>query len=788
MRRAQAPRQIAYLALLALSTTLSACGSDGGGVSSTPTPAPTLAPTMSPSPAPTAAPPPTVNYDTPEYRQSSGAPYHGAITAWQLGATGKNVTLGIVDSGIDTGNPEFAGRIAGGSTDVAGSRGVVGTDDHGTQVALTAAAARNGTGILGIAFDATILMARADTAGSCASLGGCTFSDTAIAKGIDLAVANGAKVINLSLGGSTSSTNLQQAVARAAAAGVVMVVSAGNEGRSTDPGVDPSNPDPFASSLSQAGAGNVIIVGSVNDQGAFSGFSNRAGSEAAYFLSALGEKICCVYENGQIKVSTNASGQQFVTVMNGTSFSAPQVAGAVALLRQAFPNLTAAQVVNLLLATATDAGTVGTDAVYGRGILNIAAAFTPQGATTLAGSTSQVAVGGSTITTSYAMGDAAQGVSVTAVALDSYQRAFTVTLPAAALAPQASPKFVGALLRQKQTSVNGSKGAVSLAFTVDLGPQAGTAWAGPLRLSHDRSDSAQILAGHMVAQLSPHRALAFGFAEGADDLTNSLAGGRQSAFLIATGPSGDLGFSQRKLAALALSQDWRGWRLTASAETGLVDGAPDRREMSHFARSTGHSRFSRFGLSASRQSGPVNGRLAVSWLAEDRSILGAALNSAWVPKGADTLIADLSATWNVTGNWHTAATVREGFTHARSSSIVAPGSNLVSSAWSVAISRRNLLARGDSLSLGLSQPLRVGAGGINLMLPSGWDYATLSAINRTSRLGLAPIGRELDGELAWQGALRGGTASVNLFWRRDPGNVESASSDTGVALGWKTRL
>lgn len=790
MGTARAPRHVAHMALLALATTLSACGSEGGGISTTPppTPSPTSAPTPSASSAPIAVTAPTVNYDTPEYRQSSGAPYHGAITAWKLGASGKNVTLGIVDSGIDTGNPEFAGRIAGASTDVAGSRGLVGSDDHGTQVALTAAGARNGSGILGIAFDATILMARADTTGSCASSGGCTFSDTAIVKGIDLALANGAKVINLSLGGSASSTSLRQAVARATEAGVVMVVSAGNDGQSTDAGVDPSSPEPFASSLRQAGGGNVIIVGSVNDQGVISGFSNRAGSEAANFLTALGEKVCCVYENGQVKTSTNASGQQFVTVVNGTSFSAPQVAGAVALLRQAFPNLTAAQVVNLLLSSATDAGVAGTDSVYGRGILNITAAFAPQGATTLAGSTSQVAVSGSTITTSSAMGDAAQGANITAVALDSYQRAYTITLPAAAPALQASPKLTGALLNQRQTLVNGGKGAVSLAFTVDRGQQAGTAWAGPLRLAQDRSDGARILAGQMVAKVSPHRALAFGFAQGADGLTASLVGAAQPAFLIATGPSGDLGFSQRKLAALAVRQDWRGWALTVSAETGLVDAAPDRREVSLVTRSTGHARFSRFGLSASRWWGPVSGRLAVSWLAENRSILGAALNRALASKGADTMIADLSATWSITGNWLFSSNLRRGLTYSRSGAIVAPGSNLASSAWSVALSRRNLLARGDSLSLGLSQPLRVGTGGVNLRLPSSWDYSSLSAITRTTRLGLAPKGRELDGELAWQGVLWGGMGTVNLFRRREPGNVSSAAADSGLALGWKKRF
>ena len=65
--------------------------------------------------------------------------------------------------------------------------------------------------------------------------------------------------------------------------------------------------------------------------------------------------------------------------------AAPQVAGAVALLAQAFHNLSGAQIVNLLLSSARDAGDAGTDPVYGRGILDIGRAFAPQGSTALAG-------------------------------------------------------------------------------------------------------------------------------------------------------------------------------------------------------------------------------------------------------------------------------------------------------------------------------------------------------------------------------------------------------------------
>jgi len=429
---------------LAAALALAACGG-GGSVGSTPAPSPaptptptppptpTPTPTPAPAPAPAVAPNPSSSFITSEYNRSDGPSIHRAITAWQAGATGAGVTLAVVDSGIDSDSPEFAGRLSPASADVAGRRGLDNVDsDHGTRVALVAAAARDNTGMMGIAWGATIMALRADRAGSCATYdpddddSGCRFEDTDIAAGVNRAVQGGARIINLSLGGSSPDPVLRSAIANAAAAGVVIVVSAGNDGDSTEAGIDPNNPDPFASGLRAAGNGHVIIAGSVGDSSTISAFSNRAGNEAQWFLAAQGERVCCVYENGVMKVETDANGQRFVTLFSGTSFSAPQIAGAAALLLQAFPNLTGAQVVDLLLRSARDAGTAGTDSTYGRGILDIANAFAPQGATSVAGTDVQVPANGGLMTGSAAMGDALSRVALGSVVLDRYERAYGV--------------------------------------------------------------------------------------------------------------------------------------------------------------------------------------------------------------------------------------------------------------------------------------------------------------------------------------------------------------------------
>jgi len=326
---------------------------------------------------------------------------HNAIVAYRAGATGQGFIVGVIDSGIDPGSHEFAGRIHSQSGDVTGAGRPLGDDDgHGTVVTRVIAAAKDDRDTHGIAFNATILALRADQSGSCTAAApgedeaSCSFFDSAIATGVNRAVDNGARVINISLGGANGANSLlRSAINRATAAGIVVVVSAGNEGNDTSPAFDPNNPSPFAQALVANGNGLVIIATSVDDQGVISDFSNRAGASQNTVLSALGEGVCCEYQNDTI-YRFQQNGQTFVRVFNGTSFSAPQIAGAAALLAQAFPNLTGQQIVNLLLTSARDAGAAGTDAIYGRGILDIARAFAPAGTTSLAGTTRVVPLAG----------------------------------------------------------------------------------------------------------------------------------------------------------------------------------------------------------------------------------------------------------------------------------------------------------------------------------------------------------------------------------------------------------
>jgi hypothetical protein len=722
-----------------------------------------------------------------EFRDSEGPRFHNAHFAWQQGSTGSGVTIAVIDTGIDMDSPEFAGRIHPDSTDVAGgNRGAQASDDHGTNVAMTAAAARNGEGILGIAWGATILALRADTPGTCVADGpqtgsdDCSFDDPSIAAGIDLAVASGARVINLSLGGGSASRVVTRAVTRAVEAGVVVIVSAGNDGDSRSPGIDPNNPDPFAQGLANAGDGGVIIVGSVDDAGVISSFSNRAGTFGAQYLSARGEAICCTYEDGEIYVD----GQGYVYLFSGTSFAAPQVAGAVALLAQAFPNLTGQEIVEILLTSAHDVGAVGTDRIYGTGIMDIAAAFQPIGRTTMAGTQTAMPLGDTTAIGSPAMGDALSGQTLSGVVLDKYKRAYNVNFGSTMRGADLTQKLrmaVGSKIR----SVSAGDGKTAVAFNIAAGEDQRQPWVGALRLTEEDSAAARVLAARVAMKLSPDTQMGFAFSEGADGLVAQMQGQDRPAFMIAQGGTGDAGFIESSDISLALRHQLGGTGLTISAQSGeafagargYVAAEGYREQIADPVRS--------FGLAADRQLGPVATALGLTWMQEDRTVLGGRFHEAFgADGGANSLFLDAQAGMALDTGWRLNGSMRHGLTMPEARGLIAGGARVRSSAWSMDVSRADVLGQGDSIALRISQPLRVESGDLTVNLPVAYDYATLSTQFGQRSINLAPSGREIVGELAWRGPVASGTGAASVFYRRQPGHYAALPADQGIALRW----
>lgn len=767
-KRLLASTGCAVVAAFSLSACAGGGGGGGGGLSAVPpplaqAPSPTPAPTPTPSPTPTPAPSPTaVNYDTSEYRASNYAVAANAITAYQNGATGQGIKIGVIDTGINA-DLFGAAKVDPASKDVAGTRGVSDEDGHGTAVSAVAAATRNGLNTHGVAFDSTIISMRADTPGTCALTGkdqGCTFSDASIALGIDAAREAGARIINMSLGGDPPNQSLMEAMSRAVNAGILLVISAGNDGAE----LKGANADPFALTPAQQFPGRVIIAGSVGvDDGAggtdlsqLSTFSNKAGTGAPYYLAALGYRT---------RAPSNDGSQYF---WSGTSFSAPTISGAAALLAQAFPNLTATQIIDLLFRSADDLGAAGTDSTFGRGRLNITKAFSPIGPTSIAGSQTPVSTSLNGDMPA-AAGDAASTASAGVIILDGYSRAFAMRLGATLRTAEQRQPLRQAL--QGNARIAGANaGPLSVAMTVSERRDLPRGYAlERLGIGPEDARRSRLIAGSAVARIDRKTAIAFGFSEGAKAMERRLSGAESGAFLIAKDVAGEPGFTARRDGSMALRRQFGTTGVTISGESGSV--------WQDLKTSATGSPYRWTSVSADSRIGSNWASLGMSRLTEKETLLGGRLGNALGGGGSNTLFLDAEARRELGNGWSAGLTGRRGWT-------TFSAGKFQSSAYAFDVRKLGVLSGRDRLGFRLSQPLRVEKGGFNMLLPTAYDYSSGTATNSLTRLSLTPSGRETDAELSYGSSIFGdaGWVGGNLFYRRQPGHIATAGKDVGGAV------
>ncbi len=429
--------------LMILSLILSACGGGGGGGGEVaPQPEPTAF--VHPTPPPLVAD--SVDFETAEYNRNYALDVLNASDAYAHGATGNSILVAVIDSGVLADHVDLVGQIAGDSIDIVDPLlPVTDADGHGTNIAGIIAGLKNDSNIHGIAFDSKILAIRAidrsagnpvvDDCGN--GVGGCSFNLSDLAAAIDYAVGHNARIINFSLGGGkTNSPALDAALIRAVQAGVILVASASNDYGLIDHDNNPGTPDildpdgltpdaPANFAGTAAALGRALAVGATDQNNLIASFSNRAGSGDVrnFYLVAPGVNIIT---SGLSSVNPAARDEFFSA--SGTSFSSAYVSGAIALLLDAYPNLQPEQAVALLIETATDLGDAGVDDTYGAGIVNLATAFAPVGATTTSfkGLAVPVDISGMFDAPKGAFGDWAEkgGAFVDLVFQDKYQRHF----------------------------------------------------------------------------------------------------------------------------------------------------------------------------------------------------------------------------------------------------------------------------------------------------------------------------------------------------------------------------
>jgi subtilisin family serine protease len=333
----------------------------------------------------------------------------GTYAAWERGFTGKGIIIAILDTGLDPNHVDIKGKIVGAYNFYKTSTVLTEVKNgHGTAMASIAAGANNNDGVVGVAYDSRILFGQ---------VGSGTSVDMRAAQRAALwAVNNGAQVANMSFTANFDTayrtslkasanekgvyivTDPTRNTGRAAyygyvteiagfkAAtdkGLILVMAAGNQGLPYA-----GAPGMLATATDSAGnlllGGRTIIVGGVTSSFTPQAGQNRAG-HICNKVTANGScadlyrvKEFFVVAPGTTTAAAALTGNG-TQVISGTSIATAYVTGAVAVLRQAWPQLRPEQTVQLIFRTAKDLGAPGVDEVFGWGMIDLDKATRPFG-------------------------------------------------------------------------------------------------------------------------------------------------------------------------------------------------------------------------------------------------------------------------------------------------------------------------------------------------------------------------------------------------------------------------
>ena len=255
---------------------------------------------------------------------------------------GMNVTIAVIDSGIDARHPELANSVSD-SFDALGSK--EGPHTHGTGIAGAIVAHAK---LMGSAPEARLIAIRAFGSGA----KGTESTSYVILRGLDYAAEHGAQIINMSFAGPKDPL-IDRGIAATAARGILMVAAAGNAGAKSPPLHPAANP-------------NVIAVSGTDAQEKLFAASNRGNHIA---ISAPGADIFLPAPDEKYQITS------------GTSFSAAYISGVAALIMERNPALKPGDIRTILTSTARDLGAPGRDDQFGAGEADAFAAVTAATAT-----------------------------------------------------------------------------------------------------------------------------------------------------------------------------------------------------------------------------------------------------------------------------------------------------------------------------------------------------------------------------------------------------------------------
>jgi hypothetical protein len=787
------------IALAASGILLSACG--GGSNSSIQTPA--VVPNVAP-PAPPPAPPPAgitaADFETAEYNLGGGLDLINAAEAYAQGFTGEGVTIGVVDFNFDfaSGDVNYNSASRGVNADaLAIYEAQIGDsasdDQHGHAVAAVAAGVKDDIGTHGVAFNSDVIAVDffSNVNSRQVRQDGDLFN---VSDPWTYLVQNGARVINKSFGFDEGDTidnpppvdefYVLEFDSAAITAGALLVSSAGNN----------AGPEPSLSNLRTlerlqslglvgqtadgraqlVGDGGFIIAGAVDANGNIASFSDRAGDgiERDFFLVAPGVDLTLPW-NGQLAVGS------------GTSFSAPHITGAAAVLFEAWPNLSAREVADILFETATDLGAPGVDSIYGNGLLNLEAALQPVGQSSIAVATSareaeQGTPGGNTNPTtnglvlSGAFGDASglkAGLSSLTI-LDSFNRDFQANFSGSALTNTTNIPL-DRLIEQRrnwQGSAARFGTSQSIRYAVNIDPEREFIEFTQGRAALDLLDSPE--ATFELAGTFEGVNWFVGNGQNIDAaLQNQTYGSRPALFSLTGAFNNDLNRTQGHYAGagVTLSEKtdlWIGASYSQYAglqnSNFLIGLDSDAPVTSTAARINHYEEWGTFSFEA-------------GFMHEDGAILGARATDAFaITDRSQTIWINAEASIPLTNTFTFHATVTGGQTNAgnTSNSIFADVDSLLTSSFSGSLVKSGTFVSNDQIAFTVNQPLRLERGSVGITTGAGRDLETAALLFDTNRFSLTPSGRELAFESAYRAQLGNWTMEANMAFRLDANHVK----------------
>ncbi|MDP5273110.1 S8 family peptidase [Chengkuizengella axinellae] len=263
-------------------------------------------------------------------------PMINTLQGWDLSKGSQNVTVAVIDTGVDLSHLDLKGQLVEGANFVNEDEQPLDDVGHGTHVAgIISASVDNSEGIAGMSWYNKIMPIKVlDSTGA-----GSTY---AVAQGVIWATDNGAKVINMSLGNYAETQFLHDAIKYAYDKDVVLIAATGND-NTDQPGYPAAYPE-------------VLAVSATDESSNKADFSNYGD----YLdVMAPGVNIASTYPDGQY------------AALSGTSMASPHVSALAAMIRSLNPSLKNVEVLDIIRNTSVDLGDAGKDNYYGFGMIQV---------------------------------------------------------------------------------------------------------------------------------------------------------------------------------------------------------------------------------------------------------------------------------------------------------------------------------------------------------------------------------------------------------------------------------